>query len=57
MALDNHCLNSYALIVIPTLSARHVYTTRLNEGYPLNGENEVSSTTTGFRCVDIYDML
>jgi hypothetical protein len=32
MALDHHYPNSYALIVICTLSARHVYTTRLNEG-------------------------
>jgi hypothetical protein len=32
MALDHHYPNSYALVVIRTLSARHVYTTRLNEG-------------------------
>jgi hypothetical protein len=33
MALDNHYPNSHALIVIRTLSARHIYTIRLNEGY------------------------
>lgn len=47
MVPDNQCPSRYALILIGTLSARHVYTTCLNEGSRIVRTRFASFTGTG----------